>query len=589
MNVHREKIRSPRLRLAFTLIEMLIASTTAAILVAGLSSSLYIAGKSLDVGTQTRVKPRDANAALASLHRDLQSATQLIELTEHAVTIQVPDRSNNDSPETIRYAWSGIRGEPLTRKYNSDPAVALVKDVKEFSLVPSMRLLQGLIVQPYVLFVSGQAPNGAGKGYATPSRLEQSRIGLMENTWGFRVTVLSQQATQTEIDAALVLHNVIYVSGEISSATIGTKFSSTQIGIVSESLAYAKTLGFYSGSTTASSSSLGVDVLQTSHYITERFTIGDNALFLSNQTIKSVDITLASGVVTLAKSSQSPTDPTFLILEQGDTLAGGAAAPGRRCLLPWGESGFDATSLAASGQIFMRRAIRWGAGSGGNSPIFREVKIQEQGYESVHSIRIEAPDNLARGDLLIAAVSVEKNHAATLNPPPGTGWNEIQIIDDGDKITLGVWWKLATANEPDDYTFTWSTHGEAYGWIMRFTGHHPVNPIHAFAARQGKSKTPRTLSVITTADRCLILRLGAFHMSFTPDLTDGDMASHEMITVGASRPFRSIYDFGHNCGAAVYKNKIQAGNVGTADFMLMFSQSEEYCTLTIAIEPAHLP
>jgi len=135
------------------------------------------------------------------------------------------------------------------------------------------------------------------------------------------------------------------------------------------------------------------------------------------------------------------------------------------------------------------------------------------------------------GDLLIAAVATDGS--TTISPP--LGWTEITQGSYSSDVTLGAWWKIAETSESSGHTFTWSGGQQAYGWMMHFTGQDPANPINAWSANGQTSSTPTSPAVTTTADGCIILRLGAFddgdiseddpglsdHAKITMDKTDG--------------------------------------------------------------------
>jgi len=96
------------------------------------------------------------------------------------------------------------------------------------------------------------------------------------------------------------------------------------------------------------------------------------------------------------------------------------------------------------------------------------------------SLTIDKPGSTAQGDLLVAAAATDGNMSTTLSPP--AGWNLVNVEQSSNAMTFGVWWKLAGASESSSYTFTWSGQQEAYGWIMRFTGHDPADPIDTWSA-----------------------------------------------------------------------------------------------------------
>ncbi len=137
------------------------------------------------------------------------------------------------------------------------------------------------------------------------------------------------------------------------------------------------------------------------------------------------------------------------------------------------------------------------------------------------------------GDLLIAAVATDGDTSSLLAAPGGEEWTKINAANYGGEVTLGAWWKLADASESATHQFTWSGDEQAYGWIMRFTGHDPTDPINTWSAGGDSDSTPTSSEVTTTVDNCLILRLGAFD---DDDITidDPGLSSHTAITMDES-------------------------------------------------------
>jgi hypothetical protein len=204
---------------------------------------------------------------------------------------------------------------------------------------------------------------------------------------------------------------------------------------------------------------------------------------------------------------------------------------------------------------------------------FTEKKLASDGT----SLTIDTPAGTSEDDLLIAAVVTEEDTSGSLAPPGGEDWTEIDIGQKDGRVTLGVWWKLADASESSTHQFTWSGGKQAYGWIMRFTGHLPTSTINVTAATGGKSQTPESPSVTTTVANAMILRIGGFK--------DGDitvdapgLSGHTAITMDYSKS-------GGKCsGGAGYKIQSVIGSSGTSNFSL--TKSKEYRAVTIAIAPA---
>ncbi len=202
---------------------------------------------------------------------------------------------------------------------------------------------------------------------------------------------------------------------------------------------------------------------------------------------------------------------------------------------------------------------------------FTEAKIAS----SDTSLTITVPSSTSDGDLLIAAMVLDGPLNGLASP---AGWNFLDLEESpAGKSHFGVWWKIATAAEGSSYTFTWNSEENAYGWIMRFTGHDPASPIHQFAVNGGNSQTPISPAVTTTIGHTMILRLvGLNHNHITID--DPGLGGHTTITMDQS-------DTGTDSasGGAAYVLQLSDGDSGTADCSL--TRNEAYRTVTIAIAP----
>ena len=94
-------------RRGHTLIELLISTVTASVVLGGMASSLYVASQALDLD-DGEIATRTRNSrALSRMLSDVRHALSFSEIGTHSLTFTVPDRDGDNSPETIRYAWSG--------------------------------------------------------------------------------------------------------------------------------------------------------------------------------------------------------------------------------------------------------------------------------------------------------------------------------------------------------------------------------------------------------------------------------------------------------------------------------------------------
>lgn len=159
---------------------------------------------------------------------------------------------------------------------------------------------------------------------------------------------------------------------------------------------------------------------------------------------------------------------------------------------------------------------------------FKEAKAP---LDTNTTISIATPSTNS-GDLLIAAIATDDSTSATLTPA-SSGWTLINCSNYNSAVTLGVWRRFATSSEPSSYTFNGLGGNQAYGWIMRFAGCDPNNPINASASSGVTSSTPTSPAVTTTVDGCLILRLGAFDdCNITVD--SPGLSGHSPITMDSS-------------------------------------------------------
>jgi type II secretory pathway pseudopilin PulG len=173
---------------------------------------------------------------------------------------------------------------------------------------------------------------------------------------------------------------------------------------------------------------------------------------------------------------------------------------------------------------------------------FNDAKVDSD----EESITIDAPTDTCEEDLLIAAIATDGDTSTPL-APSDESWTTINVdADDNAEVTLGAWWKLADASGPTSHEFTWSAAGgqQAYGWIMRFTGHNPDSPINNWSANSDLGSSPTSPAVITTVDNCLILRLGAFDDDDI-EVNEPGLPGHTPITMDNSGSGTSSGTVGH--------------------------------------------
>lgn len=132
MNVTRGTLMQRRHAGGFTLVELIIAMAINAVLMAGMVSVMVIAGHSIPSADSEVETQRITDDVIGRIVAELREARTIITANTTEIEFTVADRSvpSDGSDETIRYVWSGVPGEPLTRQYNGGAVVTLIADVQ---------------------------------------------------------------------------------------------------------------------------------------------------------------------------------------------------------------------------------------------------------------------------------------------------------------------------------------------------------------------------------------------------------------------------------------------------------------------------
>ena len=194
---------------------------------------------------------------------------------------------------------------------------------------------------------------------------EVAKKALIEG-WGYPVTLISDEDSQAEFDAAVAANEVVYISLEVSEIDLGTKLRYATTGVVIEKI----TDNFGIAAYWQTKSRTDIDIIDNSHHITSPFSVGVLTCVTSLQPLTLINSGGAPDLTTLAQTFNvgSNWDPGLVVIDLGGELQGGGTAAGPRVQLPWGGTGFDINSLNADGQTIMQRAIEWAADGAGAAP-----------------------------------------------------------------------------------------------------------------------------------------------------------------------------------------------------------------------------
>ena len=181
------------------------------------------------------------------------------------------------------------------------------------------------------------------------------------DVWGYDVTLINDGDTQANYNAAVTANDVVYISEEIVSTTLGTKLTNAAIGIVNEEAELNDEFGVSSSASWLSAAAITIN--NNNHYITSPFSTGSLTLLTASQSVCAASGTLAPCLQTLGKWGSAR---GLVVLEKNAALSGGGNAAGRRVGLPWGGGTFDFNRLNSNGKTLMRRAIEWAAAAPGS-------------------------------------------------------------------------------------------------------------------------------------------------------------------------------------------------------------------------------
>jgi hypothetical protein len=124
----------PRTSRAFTLAESVTALAVFSILMLGVGAALSIAVRALDTSSSPAAWTARTAGGLSQMGADLAVATSFSVRAPTAVEFTVPDRTGDDVPDTIRYAWSGATDAPLTRTINGGTPHAVASAIGALAL-----------------------------------------------------------------------------------------------------------------------------------------------------------------------------------------------------------------------------------------------------------------------------------------------------------------------------------------------------------------------------------------------------------------------------------------------------------------------
>jgi hypothetical protein len=366
-------------RRGFSMLELSLSLSSAAILTVSLGASLVVASRGLELGASPDGQRIDTARVAREVAQDLQQATRFTEQTATAATIQVPDRDGDGDPETIRYAWSGSAGAPLTYSLNGGSSVNLAPAAQSFNLTYNTRSMTApappteiMTSGVKLLYITGgtqvqTSGVGASQRVATPvmllsnpSSLDRIKIDLFES-WGYDVTFVLPNEPWSSLSSLVDQSQLVFVSAEADTNQLNSSIYNSTKGIVIERTYQYDDAHFASNANSISTNA--IRVRSPSHYILSGYTNAQLVPILAT----SDEFYYFNSVGDEVRNLMGPSgrsEPSMMALAPGDRMANGSDANGRRVLIPWGFPGLNYNNLTADGQAITRRALEWAAGAG---------------------------------------------------------------------------------------------------------------------------------------------------------------------------------------------------------------------------------
>jgi hypothetical protein len=188
-----------------TLVELVLSIAVSAVLMGAMTSAIVLASRAMPNEESPLTAASDGYYAAEQIADELFCTMSFTERSATVVEFTVADRNNDSNPETIRYAWSGTPGDPLTRKYNVNLPVDVVDDVREFALTYGLGTLSETHTETVTVWGAEQLlASFDGWSGITPTQKEQVVGGSNILSEYFQVTPPTG-ATQLKFTLAKVI------------------------------------------------------------------------------------------------------------------------------------------------------------------------------------------------------------------------------------------------------------------------------------------------------------------------------------------------------------------------------------------------
>ncbi|NBC11429.1 MAG: hypothetical protein GVY24_06790 [Planctomycetes bacterium] len=217
---------------------------------------------------------------------------------------------------------------------------------------------------------------------------EDDKLRVVQaQTWDYNVTLINADASRSELDAAIAVNDVVWVSPTAPAGDLSEKLLHSVIGVVAEHRDQWTSLKLAEASSARSTRGLEGRITSASHYITSPLGSGPVSLTTADADLVRMTPTLAAGAQLLATDS-AESGAALVALDAGGTLVDDSAAVGRRVGMPWGVSAdFAFDQLTGESLTLLQRALEWAAAPPEGPPALAHWMLDETDGTIAHDAR----------------------------------------------------------------------------------------------------------------------------------------------------------------------------------------------------------
>ena len=191
------------LRAGMTLAELSISLGVIATIMVATGSVMVLTGRAVAV-TSAHASEARVDDVVTTFMSDERLALTVTERTATSITFTVADRTGDGIPDQIRYAWSGVAGDPLTRQVNGATPVVVARNVTKFGLSYITKTSTAAAAEVESDLVDIYTQTGGAAAAAVSASAWQAQVFPLPAQSGatsWRVTDVSLWATKSTVTA----------------------------------------------------------------------------------------------------------------------------------------------------------------------------------------------------------------------------------------------------------------------------------------------------------------------------------------------------------------------------------------------------